>query len=231
MTETIPDLAPEERREPSQADADRAANPVTVTSSMTLPIATSRGPSCFGPQFSLSYYSCSGNGPFGLGWDVSRHLPTGKIDRRLKAKDLPTSEPGSSIWRYGPRRGGLWARAKRLRHEQPRISCWRSISKDDLISRCDKREKSMVPAEAQLGLPGVRPNVSCITRLLTISKRLSRSTFIGVVPPASSGLRRSRFVQAGRCYIDLTVRQMPHLPVPGFHSSALLRRSHSANPS
>jgi len=45
-----------------------AANPVTVTASMTVPIATSPGRSGFGPQLSLSYDSDFGNGPFGFGW-------------------------------------------------------------------------------------------------------------------------------------------------------------------
>lgn len=43
-----------------------AANPVTGTGSMTIPIAASPGRSGFGPQLSLSYDSGAGNGPFGL---------------------------------------------------------------------------------------------------------------------------------------------------------------------
>ena len=39
-----------------------AANPVTGTGSMTVPIATSPGRSGFGPQLSLSYDSGAGNG-------------------------------------------------------------------------------------------------------------------------------------------------------------------------
>ena len=41
-----------------------AANPVTGTGSMTVPIATSPGRSGFGPQFSLSYDSGAGQGIF-----------------------------------------------------------------------------------------------------------------------------------------------------------------------
>src|SRR5262249_38615718 len=48
-----------------------AANPVTGTGSMTVPIATSPGRSGFGPQLSLTYDSGSGNGPFGFGWSLS----------------------------------------------------------------------------------------------------------------------------------------------------------------
>jgi len=61
-----------------------AANPVTGTGSMTVPIYTSPGRSGFGPELSLSYDSGSGNGPFGLGWSLS--LPS--ITRK-KAKGLP----------------------------------------------------------------------------------------------------------------------------------------------
>src|ERR671936_146976 len=46
-----------------------AANPVTGTGSMSVPIATSPGRSGVGPQLSLSYDSGSGNGPFG--WNLS----------------------------------------------------------------------------------------------------------------------------------------------------------------
>ena len=47
-----------------------AANPVTGTGSMTVPIATSPGRGGFGPQLALSYDSGSGNGPFGFGWSL-----------------------------------------------------------------------------------------------------------------------------------------------------------------
>ncbi|MEQ1660151.1 MAG: SpvB/TcaC N-terminal domain-containing protein, partial [Hylemonella sp.] len=45
-----------------------AANPVTGTGAMSVPIGTSPGRGGFGPQLSLSYDSGAGNGPFGLGW-------------------------------------------------------------------------------------------------------------------------------------------------------------------
>src|SRR5947199_6796372 len=59
------------------------ANPVTGTGSMTVPIATSPGRSGFGPQLSLSYDSGSGNGPFGLGWNLSLPAITRKTDKGL----------------------------------------------------------------------------------------------------------------------------------------------------
>ncbi len=60
-----------------------AANPVTGTGSMTVPIATSPGRNGFGPQLSLSYDSGSGNGAFGLGWNLSLPSISRKTDKGL----------------------------------------------------------------------------------------------------------------------------------------------------
>src|SRR5262249_27642820 len=60
-----------------------AANPVTGTGSMTVPIAASPGRSGFGPQLALSYDSGSGNGPFGFGWTLSLPSITRKTDKGL----------------------------------------------------------------------------------------------------------------------------------------------------
>ncbi|WP_221633180.1 SpvB/TcaC N-terminal domain-containing protein [Microcystis aeruginosa] len=64
-----------------------AANPVTGTGSMTVPIATSSGRSGFGPQLSLSYDSGAGNGPFGFGWSLSLPSITRKTDKGLPRYD------------------------------------------------------------------------------------------------------------------------------------------------
>ena len=60
-----------------------AANPVTGSGSMIVPIATSPGRSGFGPQLSLSYDSGAGNGPFGFGWSLSLPAITRKTDKGL----------------------------------------------------------------------------------------------------------------------------------------------------
>jgi len=60
-----------------------AANPVTGTGSVTIPIATTPGRSGFGPQLALSYDSGAGNGPFGLGWTLSLPAITRKTDKGL----------------------------------------------------------------------------------------------------------------------------------------------------
>jgi Salmonella virulence plasmid 65kDa B protein len=70
-----------------------AANPVTATGSMTVPIATSPGRSGFGPQLSLSYDSGAGNGPFGFGWSLSLPSITRKTDKGLpKYEDANESD-------------------------------------------------------------------------------------------------------------------------------------------
>jgi hypothetical protein len=60
-----------------------AANPVTGTGSITVPVYTSPGRSGFGPQLSLSYDSGSGNGPFGFGWSLPLPAITRKTDKGL----------------------------------------------------------------------------------------------------------------------------------------------------
>src|SRR5216683_2702641 len=60
-----------------------AANPVTGTGSLSVPIYASPGRSGFGPQLSLSYDSASGNGPFGFGWTLALPRVTRKTDKGL----------------------------------------------------------------------------------------------------------------------------------------------------
>ncbi|MSX08324.1 MAG: toxin, partial [Actinobacteria bacterium] len=60
-----------------------STNPVTGTSSVSVPIATSPGRAGFGPQLSITYDSGSGNGPFGFGWHLSLPAITRKTDRGL----------------------------------------------------------------------------------------------------------------------------------------------------
>jgi RHS repeat-associated protein len=70
-----------------------AANPVTGTGSMTVPIATSPGRSGFGPQLALSYDSGAGNGPFGFGWTLSLPAIARKTDKGLpKYQDAAESD-------------------------------------------------------------------------------------------------------------------------------------------
>jgi RHS repeat-associated protein len=59
------------------------ANPVTGTSSMSVPIYVSPGRSGFSPQLNLSYDSGEGNGVFGLGWNLALPCITRKTDKGL----------------------------------------------------------------------------------------------------------------------------------------------------
>jgi RHS repeat-associated protein len=60
-----------------------ATNPVTGTGSLSVPIAVSPGRAGFSPQLALSYDSGAGNGPFGLGWNLSLPAITRRTDKGL----------------------------------------------------------------------------------------------------------------------------------------------------
>lgn len=148
-----------------------SANPVTGTGSMSIPIATSPGRSGFGPQLSLSYDSGAGNGPFGLGWNLSLPSITRKTDKGLPryddfdesdvfilsgAEDLvpvlksdgsryqdTTMAPGYMIRRYRPRIEGLFARIERWTNVGG-VSHWRSISKDNITTLYGSTDESCI---------------------------------------------------------------------------------------
>lgn len=139
-----------------------AANPVTGTGSMSVPIAASPGRSGFGPQLSLSYDSGAGNGPFGFGWSLSLPSITRKTDKGLPryldaedsdvfvlsgAEDLVPAllsdgspqvpnppDPDYAIRRYRPRVEGLFARIERWTRKADGDVHWRSISKDNILT-------------------------------------------------------------------------------------------------
>lgn len=60
-----------------------AANPVTGTGSLSIPLATSAGRAGFGPRLALSYNSGSGNSPFGFGWVLGLPAIERQTDRGL----------------------------------------------------------------------------------------------------------------------------------------------------
>ena len=64
-------------------DEKFTVNPATGTGSLNVPIFTSPGRSNFQPQLSLSYNSGTGNGPFGMGWDLSVPSITRKTDKGI----------------------------------------------------------------------------------------------------------------------------------------------------
>ncbi|MCX9012795.1 MAG: hypothetical protein OIN66_16965 [Candidatus Methanoperedens sp.] len=93
-----------------------AANPVTGTGSMTVPIFTSPGRSGFGPQLSLSYDSGLGNGPFGFGWSLPLPSITRKTDKGLpKYQDASESDVfilsgAEDLVPVLVKEGGIWIR-------------------------------------------------------------------------------------------------------------------------
>ena len=149
-----------------------AANPVTGTGSLTVPIPTSPGRSGFGPQLSLSYDSGSGNGPFGFGWTLSIPSITRKTDKGLPqyddagesdvyvlsgAEDLvPVLEPDGSrytdavrapgfiIHRYRPRIEGLFARIERWTDRVTGEIHWRSITRENVTTLYGRDHNSRI---------------------------------------------------------------------------------------
>ncbi|MDH4309751.1 MAG: toxin, partial [Acidimicrobiia bacterium] len=149
-----------------------AANPVTGTGSMSVPIATSPGRSGFGPQLSLSYDSGAGNGPFGFGWSLSLPAITRKTDKGLPqyqdgresdvyvlsgAEDLvpvlhtdgtrfrdDATAPGYFVHRYRPRIEGLFARIERWTKVTTGEIHWRSITRDNVTTVYGKDNNSRI---------------------------------------------------------------------------------------
>ncbi|SMQ78428.1 RHS repeat-associated core domain-containing protein [Bacillus sp. OV166] len=149
-----------------------AANPVTGTGSMTVPIATSPGRSGFGPQLSLTYDSGAGNGPFGMGWNLSLPSIKRKTDKGLPryqdtldsdvfilsgTEDLvPILKKNDqdirivngttySIRRFCSRIEGLFTRIERWTNtEIPGDTFWRSISKDNSTTWYGRSENSRI---------------------------------------------------------------------------------------
>jgi RHS repeat-associated protein len=149
-----------------------AANPVTGTGAMTVPIATSPGRGGFGPQLSLAYDSGAGNGPFGLGWSLSVPSITRKTDKGLPqyldaeesdvfilsgAEDLVpllnpdgsrfidiTCAPDYTIHRYRPRIEGLFARIEHWTRQSDGDVHWRSISRDNILTLYGKDSTSRI---------------------------------------------------------------------------------------
>ena len=149
-----------------------AANPVTGTGSMSVPIATSPGRSGFGPELSLSYDSGSGNGIFGFGWSLSLPAITRKTEKGLPryrdgfdsdvfilsgAEDLvPTlgldggllddtkTDPRYAIRRYRPRIDNLFARIERWTRAADGDVHWRSISSANVLTIYGKDADSRI---------------------------------------------------------------------------------------
>jgi hypothetical protein len=113
-----------------------AANPVTGTGSLSVPIFSSPGRSGFGPQLSLSYDSGSGNGPFGFGWSLSLPSITRKTDKGLpRYQDanesdvfvLSGAEDLVPVFKRGPKGNGI--------HDQKGELVFDEEPRDDYVVR------------------------------------------------------------------------------------------------
>ena len=62
-------------------------NPANGTMSLNLPIPIAEGRAGFGPNLGLAYNSGSGNGPFGLGWQLQVGSVTRKTSRQIPRYD------------------------------------------------------------------------------------------------------------------------------------------------
>ena len=148
-------------------DEKFSVNPVTGTGSLSVSIFTSPSRSDFSPKLSLNYDSGAGNGPFGLGWNLSIPSITRKTDKGVPkyqdaeesdtfilsgAEDLVPSledvhpdEPSEyNISRYRPRIEGLFARIEKWEHKTTGEVFWRSISKDNITSIYGKTADSRI---------------------------------------------------------------------------------------
>ena len=118
----------------------------TGTGNFTIPIALPSGRTGFQPELNLLYSSGNGNGPFGLGWNLSvpgvaRKTSKG-VPRYQDATDvfnlsgtedlIPVSGDFPGTVQYRPRTEGLFARI--VYHRDSNDSYWEVRSKDGLIS-------------------------------------------------------------------------------------------------
>jgi RHS repeat-associated protein len=128
-------------------------NPATGSLSLNVPIPTSTGRPGFDLALELSYDSSAGNGPFGLGWQLSVPQIARKTDKGLPrygnddvfvlsgAEDLVPIDAGSTprndggkqyhVRRYRPRVEGLFARIERWTRNDGDVH-WRVTTRDNV---------------------------------------------------------------------------------------------------
>ncbi len=131
------------------------------TGNFSIPIFTSPGRNGFGPQLTVQYSTGNGNGPFGLGWQLSIPRITRKTEKGLPTyKDLDvfvmsgaedlvphlqkiannqwvpvvTDHGDFTVSLYRPRTEGQFARIERWERKADRDVHWRAITKDNVTS-------------------------------------------------------------------------------------------------
>ena len=132
-----------------------SANAATGTASLSVPIATSPGRGGFALGLALRYDSGAGNGPFGVGWQISAPSITRKTDKGLPrylddaesdvfllsgAEDLVPVHGGEltrgefRVVRYRPRVEQAFARIDRWTHRDTGDVHWRTTTGDNVTS-------------------------------------------------------------------------------------------------
>jgi RHS repeat-associated protein len=140
-----------------------SASAFTGTGSLSVPIPVSPSRSGFQPELSLEYDSGSGNGAFGIGWNLSLPAIARKTDKGMpRYRDLEESDvflisdaedlvpvlrnehgdwaysdaerDGYLVRFYRPRVEGLFARIERWTRSDTGETHWRSFSKDNILS-------------------------------------------------------------------------------------------------
>lgn len=120
----------------------------TGTGNFTVPIALPPGRNGFQPQLNLVYSTGHGNGPFGLGWNLSIPGISRKTSKGIPRYDDATDTfilsgaedlvpvPGGQgrATRYRPRTEGLFARIEHFVNAAMQDDHWEVRSKDGLIS-------------------------------------------------------------------------------------------------
>ncbi len=158
-----------------------AANPVTGTGSMTVPIATSPGRSGFGPELSLSYDSGAGNGPFGLGWNLSLPAITRKTDkglpRYLDAKS-PTSSSSRAPRTWSPSSGRtrLAPGSKRVASRSFMRKIARSMAFPTVCVATDPASKGCSPASSAGPISTQARSTGAPSRVTTSQPCTARTT-------------------------------------------------------
>ncbi|MFI6504875.1 SpvB/TcaC N-terminal domain-containing protein [Nonomuraea typhae] len=125
------------------------ANAPLGTAAMTIPLPLSPSRSDFQPDLALSYDSSSGNGPFGLGWQLPLPHVTRRIDRgvprydagdtfRLARDDLVeagrSTAPGHTVTRFVRRVEGAFARVERWTRLTDGDVHWRTLTGENILS-------------------------------------------------------------------------------------------------
>ena len=150
-----------------------AANPVTGTGSLTIPIPVTPGRAGFEPKLELAYDFGAGNGPFGLGWHLALPTISRKTDKGLptyrEAEDIFilsgredlvalcggdgqgrwSPQPGllrdgHRVTLYRPRVEGLFARIERWTRLSDGDTHWRSISRDNVTTMYGRDDNSRI---------------------------------------------------------------------------------------